>query len=110
MKRLTMRRKTKLWILIIVISLCCIHSATFAIDSRLISESKQPLFVIIALPFIKDGGSAIYYGLGYQVIRWYKEESYKGLIGYEIHRIPYFKAFDKGPEPNLKYVDYSPHK
>lgn len=106
-----MARKTKTKLFIIVIFLCCMHFAIFAFDSRLVSEAKQPLFVIIAPPFIKDGGSAIYYGFGYQVIRWHKvEEPDKRFIAYEIHRIPYFKTFYKGPEPNLKYVDYSPHK
>lgn len=94
-------------IFITVILLLCIHFATFAVDSRKVSEAKQPLFVIRALPAIKDGGSAIYYGLGYQVIRWHKiEPPDKRLFAFEIHRIPFFKNFDNGPELNLKYVDY----
>ena len=106
-----MKKKTKIGISITAILLLCIHFATFAVDSRKVSEAKQPLFVVRALPAIKDGGSAIYYGVGYQVIRWHKmEQPDKRLLAYEIHRIPFFKNFNKGPELNLKYVDYYTNK
>ena len=105
-----MKKKTKIKLFITFILLLCIHFTTFAIDSKLVSQAKQPLFVIRALPAIKDGGSAIYYGLGYQVIKWHKMESDKRLLAYEIHKIPSFKKFEDGPNTNLKYVDDTTNK
>lgn len=106
-----MKKKTKIKVLIVVLILIVLHFITYSIDSKKVSEARKPIFVIRALPTIKDGGSAIYYGLGYQVIRWHMMESPdKRLLAYEIHRIPFFKRFETGPEPNLKYVDYYTNK
>jgi len=102
------KRKTKIKIFKVLLILIGLHFITYSIDSIRVSESRKPIFVIISLPFIKDGGSAIYYGIGYQVIKWHKfdENSQERLLGFEIHRIPYFKSYEDGPDPNIKYVDY----
>ena len=104
-----MKKKTKTKILIVMLILIVLHFLTYLIDSKRVSESRKPIFVIISLPFIKDGGSAIYYGLGYQVIKWHKWEAAnpdERLLGFEIHRIPFFKSYEDGPDPDIKYVDY----
>ena len=107
-----MKKKTKIKILIVPLILITLHSITYSVDSKRVSESRNPIFAIISLPLIKDGGSAIYYGIGYQVIRWHRMEQNpeRRLLGYEIHRIPFFKSFEDTPEPNIKYVDYYTHK
>jgi hypothetical protein len=103
-----MKKKTKIKILITLLILIGLHFITYSIDSKRVSESKKPIFVVISLPFIKDGGTAIYYGIGYQVIKWHKNDVDAGerLIGLEINRIPFFKSYDDGPDPNIKYVNY----
>lgn len=103
-----MKKKTKIKILIVLLILIGLHFITYSIDSKRVSESRKPIFVIISLPFIKDGGSAIYYGIGYQVIKWHKSDanSDERFLGFEIHRIPFFKSYEDGPDPNIKYVDY----
>ncbi|MGH4122616.1 MAG: hypothetical protein ACREV6_06770 [Clostridium sp.] len=104
-----MKKKTKTKILIVLLILMGLHFITYSIDSKRVSESRKPIFVIISLPFIKDGGSAIYYGIGYQVIKWHKQGDVnldERFLGFEINRIPFFKSYEDGPDPNIKYVDY----
>ena len=105
-----MKKKTIIRLLIALLILIGLHLITFSVDSKRVSESRNSIFVIRAIPAIMDGGSAIYYGIGYQVIRWHKMDSGKRLLGYEIHRIPYFKSFEAGPDQNVKYVDYYTYK
>lgn len=103
-----MKKKTKIKILIILLILISLHFITYSIDLKRVSDSKKPIFVVISLPFIKDGGTAIYYGIGYQVIKWHKpgNNSDERSIGLEINRIPFFKCYEDGPDPNIKYVNY----
>lgn len=107
-----MKKKTIIKVSIVVLILLGLHFITYSVDSKMVSASKDPIFSIRSKPAIKDGGSAIYYGFGYQVIRWHKIEQNTGrrLLGYEIHRIPLFKKFNDGPDKNVKYVDYYSHK
>lgn len=107
-----MKKKTKIKVLIAVLILIGLHFITYSVDSKRVSESINPIFAVRAIPAIKDGGSAIYYGIGYQVIKWHKMEQNpeRRLLGYEIHKIPFFKSFEDGPDPNVKYVDYYSHK
>jgi len=103
-----MKKKTKIKILITLLILIGLHLITYSIDSKRVSASKKPIFVIISLPLIKDGGTAIYYGIGYQVIKWHKAgtNSDERSIGLEIKRIPFFKSYEDGPDQNIKYVNY----
>ena len=101
-----LKKNKKVKISLIIILLLCIHFITFTIDSRLVSEAREPIFVLSISPAIKDGGSVIAYGLGYQVIRWHKIDGANRLFSYEIHRIPHFKKFEDGPDKGLKSVDY----
>ncbi|WP_163195382.1 hypothetical protein [Clostridium thermarum] len=39
-------------------------------------------------------------------MKWYKEDGNERLIGLEIHRIPFFKSYEDGPDPDVKYTDY----
>lgn len=103
-----MKKKSKNKILIALLVIMGLHFITYSIDSKRVSESRKPIFVVISLPLIKDGGSAIYYGIGYQVIKWHKIGTNldERFIGLEIHRIPFFKSYEDGPDPDINYVDY----
>jgi hypothetical protein len=103
-----MSKKTKTKISITLLILIVLHFITYSIDSKRVSESKKPIFVVISLHLIKDGGSQLYYGIGYQVIKWHKNgtNSDERSIGLEINRIPFFKSYEDGPDPNIKYVNY----
>lgn len=107
-----MKKKTKIKIAIVLLSLIALHFVTYSVDSERVSSSQNPIFAVRAIPAIKDGGTAFYYGIGYQVIRWHKAERNpdRRLLGYEIHRIPFFKNYEEGPSPKIKYVDYYTHK
>lgn len=107
-----MKNNNNIKILKALLILIGLHLVTYSVDYKRVSESQSPIFAIRAIPAIKDGGSAIYYAIGYQVIKWHRveESTNKRLIGYEIHRIPFFKSFEDGPDPNIKYADYYSHK
>ena len=83
-------------------------------DYSYIKKDKNPV-CSIPLTFIKDGGSVVYYGFGYQVIYWYfavelendnkKVNGY--MTGYEIHHLFFLKyiPFIKNnitPDKNVK--------
>ncbi|MGL4107170.1 hypothetical protein [Clostridium sp. LP20] len=55
--------------IILVIAILIVSQVTYTIDKRLIEENKEPKFVI-KTDMVKDGGTTIYKGLGYQVVRW----------------------------------------
>lgn len=92
--------------IIIAISL-----VTLAIDSILISCEKNPIFVL-KVATARDGGTSIYYGLGYQVIDWHRsgeilvdeERWIRGhYVGHELRIFPFFKDANEKPE-GLKFV------
>ncbi len=107
-----MKKENKMKILIILLILICLHFITYSVDSKRVSESKNPIFAIREIFAVKDGGSAFYYGLGYQVLRWHKSEEnpQRRLLGYEIRKIPFFKVYEDGPSKDIKYVDYYTRK
>jgi hypothetical protein len=113
-----LKKKNISIIAIIILFIITFHLFTFFIDLYQISKNKKPIFVI-PLIYVKDGGTTIYFGFGYQVIYWYyldtiikngKEiNGYKR--GYEIHHlfklkyIPFITSdFEPDKETQLKFI------
>lgn len=101
-------KKRKILILILC-SILFAHFITYNIDSNLIAAEKQPLFVIKG-DMAKDGGTTIYHGFGYSIIKWNRlasrivnGERIDGVeVGYEICRL--YKDVNDGPAIQLKFV------
>lgn len=97
-----MKKKIILIASIIIFFIIIIHLLTYFFDSYQITKNKKPFFSF-PLVYIKDGGTTIYFGFGYQVIYWHFLEiiekegieinGYK--TGYEIHNLF-----------NLKYIPF----
>ncbi|MNP51037.1 hypothetical protein D3C76_1453340 [compost metagenome] len=95
----------------IVILLITIGLVTYNIDSKRISGDKKPIFVVPTL-VAKDGGSTVYRGLGYKVIRWNTisirqvdgNEVQGFMTGYEISTMFNSQDINDGPKKDLKFV------
>ncbi len=94
-----------------VILLITIGFVTYNIDSKRISGDKKPIFVVPTL-VAKDGGSTVYRGLGYKVIRWEiisikqvdGNEVNGYMTGYEISTMFKSQNINDGPKKELKFV------
>ncbi len=64
------------------------------LDYRLVKKNESPIFCM-PISHIKDGGTIIYAGLGYQIIDWhqliYQNEIASYKVGVEIRYFPFFK-------------------
>lgn len=98
-------------ILAFVILLIAIGFVTYNIDSKRISREEKPIFVVPTL-VAKDGGSTVYRGLGYKVIRWKMisirqvdgNEVQGFMTGYEISTMFKSQNTNDGPKKDLKFV------
>ena len=83
-------------ILIAVIVLFLLLSGiTYSIDHHRANNGQRPLFAIAQ--HCDDGGTAVYYGLGYQIIFWHRMAEDSGyMVGTEIH---YGCNFNSGEPP-----------
>lgn len=98
-------------ILAFVILIITIGFITYNIDSKRISEDKKPIFVV-PTSVAKDGGTTIYRGLGYKVIRWNTisirqvdgNEVQGFMTGYEISTMFKSQNINDGPKKELKFV------
>lgn len=70
-------KKWKLLVLVTAIVLCPL--ITCLIDYRLAVHDKPPLFAV-RTEMYKDGGTAVYYGLGYKVIDYNQLEGRKDVV------------------------------
>lgn len=86
---------------------------SYTIDSILVSRDKRPIFVIPVTSY-KDGGTTIYQGINYQVIKWNfnvimhqpdGEALYGKERGYEISKYPNYKDVNDGPGKKLKFIN-----
>ena len=110
-----MKRKI-LIIPMVLFLLITTHLITYKTDQYRISKNKNPLFSVPTV-YIKDGGTTIYFGFGYQVIYWHflstetidKKEIKGHETGYEIHNlfdlkyIP-FITYDFKPDNNTELI------
>lgn len=94
-----------------VILLITMGFVTYNIDSKRISQEETPIFVV-PTSVAKDGGTTIYIGLGYKVIRW-KMISIKQvdgnevqgfMTGYEISTMLKSQNINDGSKKELKFV------
>ncbi len=76
---------------------------TYRIDSKLVSKDKRPIFVI-RTALLKDGGTTIFKGVGYQVIKWNRMTVTGTEFGYEIYKYPNYRDVNDGPTKELKII------
>lgn len=90
-------------LVIAILLLILVSQITYIIDKNRISDDEKPMFAIRS-KVLKDGGSAEYIGLGYQVILWNKlSEKGDGVgIGSEINRLTKFRDLNDGPSVELE--------
>jgi hypothetical protein len=94
--------------IMLLLSLYPIHKLTYELDKNAIDHGNAPSY---ALPLIrmKDGGSVVYYGIGYQVLRWHIGfDTGERKVAYEIYIYPAYKEWEDGPEPTTNYFEYRP--
>ena len=79
--------------------------STYFVDLMRISAGKEPLFAICTTE-MNDGGSKVYYGLGYQIIMWKRLTDEPDIlnVGYEIHLLFQFVDPLNGPNVELANV------
>lgn len=75
------------------------------IDINRFMKDEEPIF-IIKEDILNDGGTKIYYGVGYQLIDWKviddtEDTDFSHFIGKEYHVLA-FHDIDKGPTIELK--------
>ena len=89
----------------LMIALLLISSVTYYINIKRIAVNMLPIFTI-KTENLNDGGTIIYYGIGYQIIFWKKlsDEPYYYYTGVEYHYL--FDMIDakQGPSIDLEYV------
>lgn len=98
----------------VIVLITLIHFITYTIDKSLIVRDSDPWFCIETMA-LKDGGTKMYYGLGYQIIKWNYlseknvdgKEIYGVEHGFEIHRFPSFVDWKEGPTVDLKFIEYN---
>jgi len=87
---------------------------SYGIDSMLVSYNKRPIFVIPVTSY-KDGGTTIYQGIDYQVIKWNRETTLinsDGITesgierGDEISKSPNYKNVNDGPSKKIKFISH----
>ncbi len=60
-------------ILVIAIIFPLLSYGMYHIDLNLIENNKNPIF-IIRKDILNDGGTTVFYGIWYQIIKWHKME------------------------------------
>lgn len=92
-------------IIFLVIILCFILFG--AVDIERFQDGKKPFF-IIKRSFLNDGGTTVYYGIGYQLISWRQmgknSEGISGdFIGKECH-VLFYHDISEGPSEGVPLV------
>jgi hypothetical protein len=99
-------------ILFILILIMLFPKIAYSIDSKLVSKDKRPIFVV-PIDMYKDGGTTVYQGIKYQVIKWNKQttlvqadgKTISGIKrGYEISKYPNYKDINEGPGKELEFI------
>ena len=90
----------------ILLSILLIIVLFFTVDTILIHANRRPIF---CFPVgISDGGSAAYYGLGYQYIVWHQMDTVDGAEGYwvgtELHWPGDYRSITEDPSAALEFV------
>ncbi|QAA32550.1 hypothetical protein [Clostridium manihotivorum] len=102
-------KKISIFILSFICFLIAINEISFFIDKSEIQKGNNPVF-ILKKDIYKDGGTTVYYGLGYQIISWnqYSKQSINGiekdgtLKGIETHRFPFYNNVIHGGKPSIQ--------
>ncbi len=80
-------------IILIVLLLIILGITFFIVDYTHIKNDTKPIFVIQS-ESIKDGGTTLYVGIGYKVIRYNVTESESDETKYDYEMRPWFVSFD----------------
>ena len=104
-------KKTLAVLIIIIFILFTISFVTYLIDSYRIDNNYKPIF-IVHKDQLNDGGTTVYYGIGYQLITWKMlnpdmKSSMSGmyyLVGIEKH---YIGGFNINLEPKVELMESS---
>ncbi len=80
-------------IILIVLLLIALGITFFIVDYTHIKHDTKPIFVIQS-EALKDGGTAIYIGIGYKVIRYNVSEPGSEETKYDYEMRPWFISFD----------------
>ena len=75
-----MKRKGIKKALIMILVIICLGFSTFLVDSKRVKAGLKPIFVIQEPDLIKDGGTKIYWGIGYKVIDYHIIGGKKGAV------------------------------
>lgn len=101
-----MEKKVK-WFCIVCLILILCFVLFGAIDMERFQDGKKPVF-IIRQDNVEDGGTTVYYGVGYQLISWrMMGENREGIpgdsVGKECH-ILFYHNMNEGPSKGVPLV------
>jgi hypothetical protein len=109
------KRKLKhfIYLLIVVFIVVFIHGFTYSFDKTLVENDSQPI-LCVNIGGVKDNGTRVYYGFGYQIVEWNLKstqiidgQEVSGIsYGYEVHKFPYFVDWKDGTSVKLKFMPY----
>lgn len=99
-------KKIAKYVLLVAVLLCCSFLAFGIVDYNRFFAGEEPIF-IVKCDVLNDGGTKIYYGIGYQLIDWKKIDStdiknINYLVGKECHFFTQQIDPKDGPEIELK--------
>lgn len=63
----------------VIIVLTVLAAATYAFDCAMIKQGNEPMFAK-RVDAVNDGGTQIYCGLGYHIVKWH---SFPGNVGFD---------------------------
>lgn len=89
-------------IILLVLNVCFVLFG--AVDMERFQSGKKPLF-IIKEDHLNDGGTTVYYGIGYQLISWRQisDDNPGDFVGKECH-ILFYRDISDGPSAGVPLV------
>jgi len=103
-------KKNKFIIVILIIFIVAFISIlTYIIDSQRLENHQTPIF-ILHTDNLNDGGTTVYYGIGYQLINWKRinpDNVNTVLVGIEKHFIIGIDIYVEKPKVELKETSIS---
>ena len=85
-------------IVLIAVLLTGFSALTYNLNVSRLNNGEDPLF-IYRTDTVLDGGTKIYHGLGYHIIKWHQAYDKLYICGWDIGRGSERNTLDNGPSP-----------
>ena len=98
--KIKLKKRLLLAVLGVLLLLIC-FTIFGIIDIKRFQDGKEPVFIVEKI-IEKDGGTTLYYGIGYQLISWNRLDEKGHFVGKEYHILRYCDFLD-GPSVPLAF-------